>query len=102
MNKRKPTTKQLLYLKVAFYVQQIAMPYIREGGHSLSSIYINHVVKEIPICMNTFRKMMKADVSQLPQLLSEYQKKATDLYLGYLRRQRKKRIQRKRTAQKAN
>ena len=61
MNEKGITTKQLVYMKLAYEVQQIAMPYVKKGGYSLSTIYLKHVIEKVPVCMNTFRKMMKED-----------------------------------------
>lgn len=88
------TEKQLGYLRLAYEVQQIAAPYVNQGGYSLSKIYLNHVVGEIPVCMNTFRKMMKEDVSCFPRLAAAYKKKAHARYLTYLHKQSKKRSKR--------
>lgn len=91
MNENKTTEKQLSYLKLADEVQKIANPYVDQGGLSLSYIYLNYVVGEIPVCMNTFRKMMKEDVSDLPELIKAYKEKITLRYLEQLRRQSQKR-----------
>lgn len=92
MNENKTTEKQLSYLKLAYDVQQIANRYVKQGGISLSNIYFNHVVEEIPVCMNTFRKMMKEDVSNFPQLAKAYKAKMQMRYLERLNRQSRKRI----------
>ena len=91
MNENKTTEKQLSYLKLAYEVQKIANPYVEQGGLSLSYIYLNYVVKKVPVCMNTFRKMMKEDVSNFPELVKTYKEKITAQYLEQLRRQSKKR-----------
>ena len=59
MNEKKITTKQLVYMKLAYEVQQIAKPYVKKGGYSLSMIYLNHVIEKVPVCMNTFEKWWK-------------------------------------------
>lgn len=92
MNENKTTEKQLSYLKLAYDVQQIANRYVKQGGISLSNIYFNHVVEEIPVCMNTFRKTMKEDVSNFPQLAKAYKAKMQMRYLERLNRQSRKRI----------
>ena len=92
MENIKVTNKQLIYKKLAYEVQQIANPYLHQGGVSLSNIYLNHVVGKIPICMNTFRKMMKEDVSDFPQLAQDHKKKVQERYLERLNRQSRKRI----------
>ncbi|MDE6452007.1 MAG: hypothetical protein K2L23_06945 [Odoribacter sp.] len=91
MNENKTTEKQLSYLKLAYEVQKIANPYVDQGGLSLSYIYLNYVVEKVPVCMNTFRKMMKEDVSDLPELIKAYKEKITIRYLEQLHRQSQKR-----------
>ena len=92
MNEKKLTEKQLGRLRLAYEVQQIANPYLKQGIYSKTAIYLNFVVKEIPICINTFRKMLKEDVSNFPQLAEEYQRLATLQYLNFLDKRRQKRI----------
>lgn len=82
------------YLKLAYEVQRIAKPYQKEGKYSLTEIYLNFVVIEIPICLNTFRKMMKEDVSNFPDIAKEYQQKVKAQYLIFLKNQSRKRIKR--------
>ena len=75
MKEKKLTEKQCGHLKLAYEAQQIARPYLKQGHHSLIEIYLNFVVREIPVCINTFRKMMKEDVSDYPQIAETYQKR---------------------------
>lgn len=75
MDENKTVVKQLSYLKLAYEVQQIANRYVDQGELSLSKIYLNYVVEEVPVCMNTFRKMMKEDVSNFLQLKKAYKEK---------------------------
>ncbi|MDE6451086.1 MAG: hypothetical protein K2L23_02125 [Odoribacter sp.] len=84
--------KRLIYLKTAYDVQQIAKPYKDKGGMSENYIYFNFVVEKVPVCINTFRKMMKEDVSNLPQLIKAYKRKQQERYRNYLYRQSRKRI----------
>lgn len=79
-------------MKLAYEIQQIAIPYLNQGNMSLSNIYLNHIAREVPICMNTFRKMMKEDVSDFPELAKAYQEKIQARYLERLQRQSRKRI----------
>ncbi len=92
MKKKKLTEKQRGHLKLAYEAQQIAKPYLKQGRHSLIEIYLNYVVKEIPVCINTFRKMMKEDVSDYPQIAEKYQQKAKEQYFALLKNQSRKRI----------
>lgn len=91
MYKKKFLEKRLSYLKLAREAQQIAAPYQKQGI-SLSEIYLNHVVKEVPVCMNIFRKMMNEDVSNYLELVKDYALKSREYYLKRLERQREKRI----------
>lgn len=92
MDENKTVVKQLSYLKLAYEVQQIANRYVDQGELSLSKIYLNYVVEEVPVCMNTFRKIMKEDVSNFLQLKKAYKEKMTMRYLDQLHRQSRKRI----------
>lgn len=56
---------RLSYLMLAQLVQQYAAPHVREGKLSLWQIFINHVHDKVPVTLNTFRKMMKEDISDL-------------------------------------
>ena len=95
MEAKKLSEKQLGHLKLAYEVQQIAKPYLKQGGYSLIEIYLNFVVKQVPICINTFRKMMKEDVSYYPQVVEAYQRKAKNQYLHLLQNQSRRRIKAK-------
>lgn len=92
MSEKKLSEKQRGYLKLAYEVQEIANPYLKQGGYSLIEIYLNFVVKKVPICINTFRKMMKEDVSHFPEMVEKYQRKAKNQYLTLLQKQSRKRI----------
>lgn len=92
MGTKRLSEKQRGRMKLAYEVQQIASPYLKQGGYSLIKIYLNYVVKQVPICINTFRKMMKEDVSRYPQIAEEYQQKVRDRYQALLQKQSKKRI----------
>lgn len=102
MNEKKLTEKQRGHLKLAYDAQQIAKPYLKQGRHSLVEIYLNFVVKEIPVCINTFRKMMKEDVSDYPQIAEKYQKKAKEQYFALLKNQSRKRIKSSKSPAKKN
>lgn len=93
MNENKMTSKTLSYMKLAYEVQKIARPYIKQGGYSLSSIYFNHVIEEVPVCMNTFRKMLKEDVEDFPQLAKAYKEEKQERYLKHLQQLTKKRME---------
>ena len=82
---------QLIHMKLASEAQQIARPYVKQGGFSLSNIYLNHVAGEVPVCMNTFRKMMKEDVSDYLVLAQAYKEKVSERYFERLRKKRNKR-----------
>lgn len=92
MDEKKLNEKNRGYLKLAYEVQRIARPYQKEGKYSLTEIYLNFVVIEIPICINTFRKMMKEDVSGFPEMAKNYQQKAKSQYLVFLQNQSRKRV----------
>lgn len=102
MNEKKLTEKQRGHLKLAYEAQQIARPYLKQGGYSLMEIYLNFVVKEVPVCINTFRKMMKEDVSDFPQIAEEYQRKAKERYFTILKNQSRKRIKSSRAMTKGS
>ncbi len=102
MNEKKLTEKQRGHLKLAYDAQQIAKPYLKQGRHSLIEIYLNFVVKEIPVCINTFRKMMKEDVSDYPQIAEKYQKRAKEQYFTLLKNQSRKRIKSSKAPTKKN
>lgn len=102
MNEKKLTEKQRGHLKLAYDAQQIAKPYLKQGRHSLIEIYLNFVVKEIPVCINTFRKMMKEDVSDYPQIAEKYQKRAKEQYFALLKNQSRKRIKSSKSPTKKN
>ncbi|MDE5610917.1 MAG: hypothetical protein K2I90_02740 [Odoribacter sp.] len=102
MNEKKLTEKQRGHLKLAYDAQQIAKPYLKQGRHSLIEIYLNFVVKEIPVCINTFRKMMKEDVSDYPQIAEKYQKRAKEQYFALLKNQSRKRIKSFKSPEKKN
>ncbi len=102
MKEKKLTEKQRGHLKLAYEAQQIARPYLKQGHHSLIEIYLNFVVREIPVCINTFRKMMKKDVSDYPQIAETYQKRAKEQYFALLKNQSRKRIKSSKSAAKKN
>lgn len=95
MNEKGITTKQLVYMKLAYEVQQIAMPYVKQGGYSLSTIYLNHVIEKVPVCMNTFRKMMKEDVTDFPKWAKAYKERCQEHHLKQLQQLSKKRMKKK-------
>lgn len=66
MNEKKLTEKQLGRLRLAYEVQQIANPYLKQGIYSKTAIYLNFVVKEIPICINTFKKNVERRCFEFP------------------------------------
>lgn len=92
MGTKKLSERQRGHMKLAYEVQQIASPYLKQGGYSLIKIYLNYVVKQVPICINTFRKMMKEDVSHFPKVVEEYQQTVRSQYEALLQKQSKKRI----------
>ena len=71
-------------LRLAYEVQEIARPYIEKGDMSLTAIYWNYVVEVIPVCINTFRKMMKEDVSNFHELAKAYKEQGLARYLKHL------------------
>jgi hypothetical protein len=92
MDEKEITSKRLRYLKLAYEVQQIAMPYVKKGTLSLSNIYFNYVVEKVHVSMNTFRKMMKEDVTDYPKLAKAYKERSQEQYFKYLRKLRTKRM----------
>lgn len=100
MEAKKLSVKQLSYLKLAYEVQQIAKPYQKQGKYSLTQIYLNFVVKKVPVCMNTFRKMMKEDVTFYPQFVEDYQRKVKNRYLKLLQNQSRRRVKAKKESKK--
>lgn len=102
METKRLSEKQRGHMKLAYDVQQIAKPYLQQGGYSLVEIYLNYVVKQVPICINTFRKMMKEDVSHFPQIAKEYQRKVRGQYQLLLQKQSRKRIETKQKSSGTN
>ena len=70
----KVTKERLSYLKQAQYVQRLAEPYIRKGKLPLWKIHTKFVIEEAPVSLNTFRKMLKEDVSHLNEKIEIYRK----------------------------
>lgn len=92
MKKAKQTDKQLIHMKLAIEVQSIALPLINQGGKPKTTVYRQYVVMNVPVCMNTYLKMLKEDVSQYPRLIQEYQQKVNEKYLEQLKARSRKRI----------
>ncbi len=86
------TKERLSYLKIAAEVQKSVSPYINVGKDSLWTIYINHLVREYPVSMNTLRKMLKEDVTNLEQRIEEFRKKQEERHAKELEKKRRKRI----------
>lgn len=88
----KQTDRLLIHMKLAKEVQDIALPVLAHGGYSKAEIYHKYVAMKVPVCMNTFLKMLKEDVSQYHSLVMEYHQRAYEKYLEHLKMQSRKRI----------
>lgn len=75
-------------------VQEIAEPFIRSGNLSLWQIFFKHVHKSIPVCYNTFRKMLKEDVSNLDGKIALQHKRIEEQHDRLLMKKRQSRIRR--------
>ena len=78
----KVTKERLSYLKQAQYVQRLAEPYIRKGKLPLWKIHTKFVIEEAPVSLNTFRKMLKEDVSHLNEKIEIYRKQMEEQIPG--------------------
>ena len=78
-HRMKVTKERLSYLKQAQYVQRLAEPYIRKGKLPLWKIHTKFVIEEAPVSLNTFRKMLKEDVSHLNEKIEIYRKQMEEL-----------------------
>ena len=88
----KRATKRLSYLRMAAEVQKIAQPLLHTGKYSMRVIYHHHILQTLPISLNTFRKMLKEDVSMLPELIESYRRKQLARYENELKKRRLKRL----------
>ena len=83
--------KQLIHLKLVYEIHAIADSLLDKGKYSKAEIYYKFVAIKVPICINTFRKMLKEDGSAFPRLAEEYQKRVYNNYLNHLERLSQKR-----------
>lgn len=88
----KESKERLSYLKQAERVQSIATPLIREGRYPLWKIHTKFVIEEIPVSQNTFRKMLKEDVSNLKEKIEAYRKQQEQQHDREVEKKRRKRI----------
>lgn len=88
----KQTKERLSYLKQAQRVQLIAEPHTREGKLPLWKIYIKFVIAEVPVSLNTFRKMLKENISNLDEKIEAYRKQQEERHDQEVERKRRKRI----------
>ncbi|WP_417013028.1 hypothetical protein [Alistipes sp.] len=86
---------RLSYLMLAQLVQQYAAPHVREGKLSLWQIFINHVHDKVPVTLNTFRKMMKEDVSDLDAKIEAQRRRLEEQHDKMLEKKRRNRIRKK-------
>ena len=91
----KVTKERLSYLKQAQYVQRRAEPYIRKGTLPLWHIHTTFVIEEAPVSLNTFRKMLKEDVSHLNEKFEIYRKQMEEQHDREVEKKRRKRIRSK-------
>ena len=86
---------RLSYLMQARLVQEIAAPYIREGRLSLWQIFIKHAYDCVPVCYNTFRKMLKENVSDLDARIAVQHRRLEEQHDRQLEQKRRSRIRSK-------
>lgn len=84
--------KKLVYLTLASMVQEICEKQKEEGIISETEIFFNSVMEKVPVCLNTYRKMLKEDVTDLPRLAKEYRDREYQTYLDRLEKQSRKRL----------
>lgn len=87
--KTKP--KRLSYLKMSDKVQKTARPLL-EKGLPLWTTYLNHIVENHGISINTFRKMMKEDVADIDAQIAEFRRKQEEMHARELEKRRRLRI----------
>jgi len=83
---------RLSYLMQAQLVQKIAAPYIREGRLSLWQIFIKYAHDRVPVCYNTFRKMLKEDVANLDERIAAQHRRLEEQHDKLLEQKRRNRI----------
>lgn len=84
--------RRLVYLTLASKVQEICKQQKEKGIISETEIFFNSVMKKVPVCLNTYRKMLKEDLSDLPRLTKEYRDREYQTYLDRLDMQSRKRL----------
>lgn len=84
--------RKLVYLTLASKVQEICKQQKEKGIISETEIFFNSVMKKVPVCLNTYRKMLKEDLSDLPRLTKEYRDREYQTYLDRLDIQSRKRV----------
>lgn len=72
-----------------------AEPYIRKGKLPLWKIHTKFVIEEAPVSLNTFRKMLKEDVSHLNEKIEIYRKQMEEQHDREVEKKRRKRIRSK-------
>lgn len=91
----KVTKERLSYLKQAQRVRLLAEPHIREGKLPLWKIHTKFVIEEVPVSLNTYRKMLKEDVSLLDEKIEAYRKQMEEQHDREVEKKRRKRIRSK-------
>lgn len=84
--------RRLVYLTLASKVQEICKQQKEKGIISETEIFFNSVMEKVPVCLNTYRKMLKEDVTDLPRLAKEYRDREYQTYLDRLDIQSRKRL----------
>lgn len=84
--------KSLIYQKLAYKVQQICNEQKKRGITSETEIFFNSVMVVVPVCLDTYRKMLKEDLSDLPKLVKEYRDRELEAYLERLKKRSRKRL----------
>lgn len=84
--------RKLVYLTLASMIQEICKQQKEKGIISETEIFFNSVMKKVPVCLNTYRKMLKEDLSDLPRLTKEYRDREYQTYLDRLDIQSRKRV----------
>jgi len=87
----KEKKERLSYLKMAAEVRAFALPLIHKGSIPIWKIHLDFVEK-YPISLNTFRKMLKEDVSDLDRKIEDYRKQLLKQHEREVEKKRLKRI----------
>ena len=91
----KVTKERRSYRKQAQYFRGLAGPYIGKGELPVGKSHTKFVIEEAPVSLNTFRKMLKEDVSHLNEKIEIYRKQMEEQHDREVEKKRRKRIRSK-------